>query len=243
MSDRIIPNGSPDSHPISGLDDFQTHLRDLENDPSLPFNLKLLDDIELQLTGTSSPSQLTYNIVSLITNTSPLRIKHPPPPPNRPPPPHPPPQNNLPGPLPAPLPHHQAPLPPDIHPHPHHRRPALPPRGPRLPSPRREPPRPRHHPQGRQDAHRGRPPQHPPGRRRRPRHPVARQPRRRRRRARGQSPRRPPGDGLRSRPRSTITGKQPEQHQWLPSLSRRRSRRSEQAAHPRPRTPLAPDPP
>ncbi|KAL7821595.1 hypothetical protein V8C44DRAFT_315126 [Trichoderma aethiopicum] len=58
MSDRVIPNGSSDSHPISGLDDFQTHLRDLENDPSLPFNLKLLDDIELQLTESNIPPLL-----------------------------------------------------------------------------------------------------------------------------------------------------------------------------------------
>lgn len=54
MSERIIPDGNTDAHPISGLDEFHTHLRDLENDPSVPFNLKLLDDIELQLTGKST---------------------------------------------------------------------------------------------------------------------------------------------------------------------------------------------
>lgn len=54
MSERIIPDGNTDAHPISGLDEFHTHLRDLENDPTVPFNLKLLDDIELQLTGKSS---------------------------------------------------------------------------------------------------------------------------------------------------------------------------------------------
>ncbi|TFB04931.1 hypothetical protein CCMA1212_002826 [Trichoderma ghanense] len=58
MSDRVIPNGASDSHPISGLDDFQTHLRSLENDASLPFNLKLLDDIELQLTESNIPPLL-----------------------------------------------------------------------------------------------------------------------------------------------------------------------------------------
>ncbi|PTB67369.1 hypothetical protein BBK36DRAFT_1167775 [Trichoderma citrinoviride] len=58
MSDRVIPNGSSDSHPISGLEDFQTHLQHLENDPSQPFNLKLLDDIELQLTESNIPPLL-----------------------------------------------------------------------------------------------------------------------------------------------------------------------------------------
>ncbi|OTA06830.1 hypothetical protein A9Z42_0076250 [Trichoderma parareesei] len=58
MSDRIIPNGSSDSHPISGLDDFQTHLQHLQDDPSQPFNLKLLDDIELQLTESNIPPLL-----------------------------------------------------------------------------------------------------------------------------------------------------------------------------------------
>lgn len=51
MSERIIPDGISDAHPISGLEEFQTHLAELENDPAVPFNLKLLDDIELQLTG------------------------------------------------------------------------------------------------------------------------------------------------------------------------------------------------
>jgi hypothetical protein len=51
MSERIIPDGISDAHPISGLEEFQAHLAELENDPSVPFNLKLLDDIELQLTG------------------------------------------------------------------------------------------------------------------------------------------------------------------------------------------------
>ncbi|KAL7944338.1 hypothetical protein V8C42DRAFT_86448 [Trichoderma barbatum] len=58
MSERIIPDGNSDSHPISGLDEFQTHLQDLENDPSVPFNLKLFDDIELQLTETNIPPLL-----------------------------------------------------------------------------------------------------------------------------------------------------------------------------------------
>lgn len=62
MSERIIPDGISDAHPISGLEEFQTHLAELENDPSVPFNLKLLDDIELQLTGKHS-FQLTLSFV------------------------------------------------------------------------------------------------------------------------------------------------------------------------------------
>ncbi|KAL7923052.1 hypothetical protein ACQKWADRAFT_291093, partial [Trichoderma austrokoningii] len=58
MSERIIPNGTPDAHPISGLEEFQTHLAELENDPAVPFNLKLLDDIELQLTESNIPPLL-----------------------------------------------------------------------------------------------------------------------------------------------------------------------------------------
>ncbi|PTB43466.1 hypothetical protein M441DRAFT_25493 [Trichoderma asperellum CBS 433.97] len=58
MSERIIPDGNPDAHPISGLEEFQAHLAELENDPSVPFNLKLLDDIELQLTESNIPPLL-----------------------------------------------------------------------------------------------------------------------------------------------------------------------------------------
>ncbi|KAM0486154.1 hypothetical protein ACHAPX_000856 [Trichoderma viride] len=58
MSERIIPDGISDAHPISGLEEFQTHLAELENDPAVPFNLKLLDDIELQLTESNIPPLL-----------------------------------------------------------------------------------------------------------------------------------------------------------------------------------------
>ena len=57
MSERIIPDGTSDVHPISGIDEFHAHLRELENDPTVPFNLKLLDDVELQLTGNPSIPQ------------------------------------------------------------------------------------------------------------------------------------------------------------------------------------------
>ncbi|RFU76869.1 hypothetical protein TARUN_5362 [Trichoderma arundinaceum] len=58
MSDRIIPDSDSESLRISGLDEFQTHLRELENDPSMPFNLKLFDDVELQLTESNIPPLL-----------------------------------------------------------------------------------------------------------------------------------------------------------------------------------------
>ncbi|KAL7795182.1 hypothetical protein V8C37DRAFT_374755 [Trichoderma ceciliae] len=58
MSERIIPDNDTNGLPISGLDEFHIHLRDLETDPSLPFNLKLFDDIELQLTESNIPPLL-----------------------------------------------------------------------------------------------------------------------------------------------------------------------------------------
>lgn len=51
MSQRVVPSFAPNTVPISGLDELQTHLEELTNDASQPFNLKLLDDVELQLTG------------------------------------------------------------------------------------------------------------------------------------------------------------------------------------------------
>ncbi|KHN99321.1 uncharacterized protein MAM_03019 [Metarhizium album ARSEF 1941] len=44
--------------PISGIQELQTHLQHLLGDPSLPFNLKLLDDVELQLTEDNIPPLL-----------------------------------------------------------------------------------------------------------------------------------------------------------------------------------------
>jgi hypothetical protein len=40
--------------PVTGLDELDKHLDDLIQDPSLTLNPKLFDDIELQLTGTTS---------------------------------------------------------------------------------------------------------------------------------------------------------------------------------------------
>lgn len=53
MSARTVPEYSMDNIPISGLQELETHLQLLLGDPSLPFNVKLLDDVELQLTGMS----------------------------------------------------------------------------------------------------------------------------------------------------------------------------------------------
>ena len=40
-----------DTTPVTGLDELDQHLDDLIRDPTLTANPKLLDDIELQLTG------------------------------------------------------------------------------------------------------------------------------------------------------------------------------------------------
>ena len=71
MTERIVPVAAMDNVPVSGLPELQTHLQQLVNDPSLPFNLKLLDDVELQLTGKLSPSSIikSYDI-SLRTSQS-----------------------------------------------------------------------------------------------------------------------------------------------------------------------------
>lgn len=51
MAERVVPSYTSDSVPISGLPELEIHLKELVDDPAVPFNLKLLDDIELQLTG------------------------------------------------------------------------------------------------------------------------------------------------------------------------------------------------
>ncbi|GAB0133423.1 hypothetical protein EsDP_00001834 [Epichloe bromicola] len=47
-----------DNVPISGLSELQAHLQQLVNDPSIPFKVKLLDDVELQLTEDNIPPLL-----------------------------------------------------------------------------------------------------------------------------------------------------------------------------------------
>lgn len=55
MADRVVPS-TMDNIPISGLAELQSHLQELIDDPSVPFNAKLFDDVELQLTGMPSSS-------------------------------------------------------------------------------------------------------------------------------------------------------------------------------------------
>lgn len=40
-----------DIMPITGLDELDSHLDELIEDPNLPLNAKLFDDVELQLNG------------------------------------------------------------------------------------------------------------------------------------------------------------------------------------------------
>ncbi|KAG6001161.1 hypothetical protein E4U21_004660 [Claviceps maximensis] len=47
-----------DNVPISGISELQHHLQQLTDDPSLPFQVKLLDDVELQLTEDNIPPLL-----------------------------------------------------------------------------------------------------------------------------------------------------------------------------------------
>lgn len=58
---RIVPEfimGTNATTSISGLPELQSHLQELENDGTIPFNAKLFDDVELQLTGSTFPSFL-----------------------------------------------------------------------------------------------------------------------------------------------------------------------------------------
>ena len=40
-----------DNIPVTGLDELDRHLDDLIGDSSIPLNAKLIDEVELQLTG------------------------------------------------------------------------------------------------------------------------------------------------------------------------------------------------
>lgn len=51
--------------PVSGADDLENHLQQLLEAPDTPLNVKLLDDVELQLTG-------KYHIFGLHFQYSPL---------------------------------------------------------------------------------------------------------------------------------------------------------------------------
>jgi hypothetical protein len=43
--------GTENTIPVSGVDELEKHLDELISDPTLPTNLKLFDDVELQITG------------------------------------------------------------------------------------------------------------------------------------------------------------------------------------------------
>ncbi|KAH6683618.1 hypothetical protein F5X68DRAFT_277156 [Plectosphaerella plurivora] len=57
MSAGVVPVAGSNV-PISGLDELQAHLDALVEDPATPFEAKLFDDVELQLTETSIPPLL-----------------------------------------------------------------------------------------------------------------------------------------------------------------------------------------
>ncbi|KOS22936.1 hypothetical protein ESCO_003636 [Escovopsis weberi] len=67
MTERVVPDYPEDGIPISGLDELHAHLHLLETAPSTPFNTKLLDDIELQLTETNIPPLLP-SVLPPLTN-------------------------------------------------------------------------------------------------------------------------------------------------------------------------------
>jgi len=64
-----------DSVPVRGLDEFDRHLDDLIQDPTLELNAKLFDDIELQLTGRRSSVHL--NRLVIVTDIVLHRGQHP----------------------------------------------------------------------------------------------------------------------------------------------------------------------
>lgn len=182
MSDRIVPEPATlDNASITGLDQLHAHLDELLADASKPFDAKIFDDVELQLTGTlyltppSNPPGLTQ------LTTPPPRGQHPRPAADAAPPAHHHPQVDDAGPDTLPDADHQTPGAPLPRALPLHRRPPRPQGRPGLPAPGRQPARPRHPAQGRRVPRRGRHPQHHPRRIRGPGALLARRPRRRRR--------------------------------------------------------------
>ena len=67
MSGHIVPQHDMDNLPISGLEDLQAHIQVLVNDPAAPFNAKLFDDVELQLTEDNIPPLLPVLLPALTT--------------------------------------------------------------------------------------------------------------------------------------------------------------------------------
>jgi hypothetical protein len=52
MGHRIAVKMDTDTIPVSGVDELEKHLDQLIDDPNLPLDSKLFDEVELQLTGT-----------------------------------------------------------------------------------------------------------------------------------------------------------------------------------------------
>ncbi|KAF4773792.1 hypothetical protein HER10_EVM0004627 [Colletotrichum scovillei] len=67
MTERIVPNMSANSIPISGLAELEKHLDDLVASPDTPLDPKLLDDVELQLNETNTPPLLPRLLPPLTT--------------------------------------------------------------------------------------------------------------------------------------------------------------------------------
>lgn len=63
MSDPVVPKMTTDTIPITGLDELTAHLDDLVASPETPLQPKILDDIELQLTG--QPFRLSLPLLVL----------------------------------------------------------------------------------------------------------------------------------------------------------------------------------
>ncbi|KAK7402926.1 hypothetical protein QQX98_011324 [Neonectria punicea] len=72
MSQRVVPDYNMDATsnsnvPISGLPELQSHLQQLVDDPSVGFDAKLFDDVELQLNETNIPPILPTLLGPLTT--------------------------------------------------------------------------------------------------------------------------------------------------------------------------------
>ncbi|CAH0025485.1 unnamed protein product [Clonostachys rhizophaga] len=67
MPERIVPQPTMENVRISGLEELQAHLQELVNDSTLPFNEKLFDDVELQLTEDNIPPLLPSFLPPLTT--------------------------------------------------------------------------------------------------------------------------------------------------------------------------------
>ncbi|KAL6860639.1 hypothetical protein ACO1O0_004667 [Amphichorda felina] len=65
MTDRVVPEFAMDNVRISGLTELQAHVQELIDDPSAPFNAKLFDDVELQLTEDNIPPLLPVLLPAL----------------------------------------------------------------------------------------------------------------------------------------------------------------------------------